>query len=368
MARDFYEVLGVERNADAAAIKSAYRRLAREHHPDANAGNSESEERFKEISVAYEVLSDPQRRQQYDTYGEAGLGMGAPGGAGGFGFGDLFDAFFGGDPFRSGNTARAAHRGADAEIAVTISLAEAAFGHTARVTLRVPRPCEVCAGSGAAEGSKPRQCETCHGAGEVRQVRQTILGQMVTAGICSTCGGFGEVIPQPCTTCRGDGRVVSSDEIDVEVPAGIDNGQRLRLTGLSAAGIRGGPAGDCFVHIRVTPDPRFERDGTELHTVAEIGLAQAVLGTEVTVPTLDGDEVLRIPAGTQPGTVRRLDGLGVPRLQGKRRGHLHVHVIVRVPTDLSEDAELAMRTYASAAGETVSEPKKGVLSRLRTKR
>lgn len=369
MARDFYEVLEIERTAAQDEIKKSYRRLARSYHPDANPGDAAAEERFKEISVAYEVLSDPQRRQQYDAYGEAGLGMGAPGPGGGFGFGDIFDAFFGGgDPFGGGGTARAAHRGADIETAVTITLHDAAHGLTTRVSVKAHRACETCTGSGAAPGSSARQCTTCNGSGEVRQVRRTILGQMVTAGVCSTCGGFGEVIPEPCPECRGDGRTPHAEELDVEIPAGIDNGQRLRLTGLGAVGMRGGPAGDCFVHVRVSADPRFERDGVNLHSIVEVGFAQATLGAEIPVPTLDGEASITIAPGTQHGTVIRLDGEGMPSLQGRRKGHLHLHVHLRVPKTISEEAEAALRAFAEVTDESVSEQKHGVFSRLRSKR
>lgn len=202
----------------------------------------------------------------------------------------------------------------------------------------------------------------------MRQVRRTILGQMVTAGVCPTCSGFGEVIPEPCPECHGDGRTPHVEELDVEIPAGIDNGQRLRLSGLGAAGLRGGPAGDCFVHVRVTPDRRFERDGTDLHSIAEVGFAQATLGAEMTVPTIDGEERITIAAGTQHGTVIRIDSQGMPSLQGRRRGHLHIHVQLRTPKSLSEDAEQALRAFAAATNEEVAEPKHGVLSRLRSKR
>ncbi len=369
MARDLYLILEVERVATADEIKRSYRRLARQYHPDTNPGNAEAEERFKEISVAYEVLSNPEQRQRYDQFGEAGIGNGSAGqGAGAFGFGDLFEHFFGGDPFRQrGPAAHTPHRGADIETVVSVSLLEAALGHTVRINVKVHRPCQTCSSTGAKPGTTKRQCETCHGAGEVRQVRRTMLGQMVTSSVCSMCGGFGESILDPCADCHGDGRVAVSEELDVEIPAGIDNEQRLRLQGLGASGLRGGPNGDCYVHIRVKADPRFKRIGTELNTILVIGVAQATLGADCLVPTLEGEESVHIPAGTQPGTVIRLDGHGMPPLHGRRRGPLVVHVNVVVPTDLSEDAELALRTFATEVGESVAEPKKGLLSRLRSK-
>ncbi len=367
---DYYLLLGVERSANADDIKRAYRSLARQYHPDANPGDPGAEARFKEISVAYETLRDPERRRRYDMFGPERGGSGAPApGAEGFGINDLFDAFFGGDVFggrgASGPTGRPT--GADAEAVLDLSLSEAVFGTTKALEVRLPVVCDPCSGSGAAAGTHAARCETCGGAGQVRQVRRSILGQIVTAGVCPTCGGAGSVIPSPCTTCGGDGRVVAERRLDVEVPAGIDHGQRLRLPGRGAAAPRGGASGDLYVHVRVAPNADFVRDGNDLLHVRTIGLTQAALGTACTIETLDGPEDLVIPAGTQPGRVFRLRGRGVPVLSGRGRGDLLVQVEVRVPEHLSEAEESLLRQLAELRGEVV-EPQHegGLFSRIRS--
>jgi molecular chaperone DnaJ len=366
MATDYYVVLGVERHATDDEIKRAYRTLARRYHPDANPGDPAAEARFKEISVAYETLRDPERRRRYDMFGPERAGAGA--GAEGFGgLGDLFDAFFGGDPFSGRGGAPGPAAGADAEAVLDLTLAEAVFGATKPLDVRLPVACGECEGSGCGPGTHPARCDACGGVGQVRQVRRSILGQIVTAGMCPQCSGAGTVIPSPCSTCRGDGRVVADRRLDVEVPAGIDDGQRLRLAGRGAAAPRGGAPGDLFVHVRVAPHPEFARHGNDLLHVRAISVAQAVLGTACTIDTLDGPEELVVPAGTQPGRVFTLRNRGVPVLQGRGRGDLLVQVDVAIPTELDDEEVELYRALARARGEDVEPaPDGGLFSRIRS--
>lgn len=374
MAEDYYEVLGVGRNATEDEIKKAYRRLARELHPDANPGDAVAEERFKLVNRAYETLKDPERRRQYDMFGDAPRGGGDPfsgfgaGGAGGLG--DLFDAFFGGgNPFGatagSGRTRRGPRRGEDAEASMNLEFTEAVFGVEREMTVRLPVTCDNCHGSGARPGTTPITCTTCGGAGEVRRVRQSILGQMVTASPCPRCGGTGEEIPSPCPECRGDGRRTIEKSFVVEVPAGVDNGQTLRLTGRGAAGQRGGPQGDLFLHLRVRPHPTLRREGQELRATLHVAMTQAALGATVDLETLEGPEELTIPPGTASGRELRLRGRGVPHLQGRGRGDLIVTVIVDTPTDLSRSQEELLRQFAAERGEEVAAPEAGLMSKIR---
>jgi molecular chaperone DnaJ len=364
---DYYEVLGVARNATDDEIKRAYRSLARQYHPDGNPA-PEAEAMFKEISVAYETLKDPERRRRYDLFGDDSARAGAGGAQGpeGFGFGDIFDAFFGGDPF--GNRGAAGPpRAPDAETVVHLELKDAAFGTTATVEIRLPVACERCEGSGCEPGTHPARCDVCGGAGEVREVRRSILGQIVTAAPCVACSATGSRIPTPCKECRGDGRVRASRSIDVEVPAGVDDGQRLRLSGRGPAAPRGGAPGDLYVTVRVAADERFERQGEDLLHVRKIAFTQAALGTHLDIETLEGAEELIVAPGTQPGHVFRLKGRGVPALRGRGRGDLLVRVDVDVPTGLSAEEDELVRSLAELRGEAVANPpEKGVFSRLRS--
>jgi len=367
---DFYALLGVTREATPEEIKRAYRKKAREHHPDANQGDPEAEARFKEVSVAYEVLSDPEKRQQYDLYGEAGLGAAAGGDPfGGAGFGDIFDAFFGGSsPFGGGGARRGPTgppRGADLEQVVEIDFRDAVFGVQKDVTVRTAVACEICEATGAAPGTSAQGCPECAGTGQVRRVRQSILGQMVTAAPCSRCGGTGQIILEPCGGCDGEGRKVDDRTYTVDVPAGVDTGSTLRLSGRGAVGPRGGPAGDLYVHLRVKPHDRFSRDGDDLAAVVGLSPAQAALGTEVPFETLDGVEDLKVPAGTQSGDVVRLKGMGVPHVRGRGRGDLRVRYVVRTPTDLTEEEDELYRRLAELRGDEVASPRTGVVGRIR---
>lgn len=369
MANDYYELLGVSQAATAEELKKAYRRLARQLHPDANPDDPEAEARFKEVSQAYAVLSDADQRARYDRYGPEGVT-----GAGGDPFanvGDIFDAFFGGNnPFGGGGRSRGPSgppRGADQEVIADISFEDAVFGTEAEVGLRTAVECNVCEGSGAADGSSAKTCHTCDGAGQVRQVRQSILGQMVTSGPCPTCAGAGEIIADPCSACRGEGRTMDDQTFEVRVPPGVDTGSTLRLSGRGAVGPRGGAAGDLYVHIRVAGHERFTRDGEDLVDDLHISIAQASLGVKLDYETLDGTEEIGIPPGTQPGEVFKLRGRGVPRLQGRQRGDLLVQVVVDIPKKLPADQAELLTQLAAMRDEPVADPGEGGLfSKIRS--
>jgi molecular chaperone DnaJ len=366
---DHYETLGIERNATDDEIKRAYRDLARRYHPDSNPDDPAAVERFKEVSAAYEVLRDPERRRRYDVFGDAGgRGGGAGAGAGDpfSGFGDLFDAFFGGDPFAARGRQGGPPRGEDAETMIELSLAEAAFGVTHTIEVRLPVGCPRCDGSGCEPGTFPTRCDVCGGDGEVRQVRRSILGQIMTSSPCGVCAGTGRRILTQCKDCRGDGRVMSQRTIDVDVPAGVDDGTRLRLAGRGAAAARGGAPGDLFVTIRVAATADFERHGDDLLAVRRIGIAQAALGTELGIEGLDGGHTVAVPGGTQPGQLFRIKGAGVPSLRGRGRGDLLVRVDVEVPTKLDDDEAELLHRLAEHRGEAVAPPSKGVFARLRS--
>ena len=375
MNDDFYAVLGVARNATDEEIKRAYRKLARESHPDANPDDPGAEERFKELQLAYEVLKDPERRERYDRFGVDGFRGGAPGGEDAFGFGqmgnlgDLFEAFFGGSGggiFGGGGAPRGPRRGNDAEAALDLEFTEAVFGSQKDVRLRVAVPCVTCDATGARPGTTPTTCTVCGGVGEVRRVRQSILGQMVTASPCGRCGGTGQEIASPCPDCRGEGRRTEERTYTVDVPAGVDNGNTLRLTGRGHAGGRGAPPGDLFVHLRVRAHAVFHRDGLNLIHELHVPMTQAALGTTVEYPTLEDTEELVIPHGTQTGRIITLRGRGVPRVDGRGRGDIIVQVVVDVPTDLTPEQDGLLRRLAAERGETVSEPKHGLFSRFRS--
>jgi molecular chaperone DnaJ len=368
VATDYYELLEVERTASAEEIKRAYRLAARRYHPDANPGDVEAEARFKEVATAYEVLSDPDRRRHYDRFGADGPQMGDPfGGFGGGGFGDIFDAFFGGGGAAAGGAGRTGRAsGPDLEVTVQIPFEAAVFGAQEEVTVRTAVACTTCEATGAAEGTQPERCGQCGGAGQVRQVRQSILGQMVTAGPCPVCRGAGEIIASPCPTCSGEGREVTEKTYTIDIPAGVDTGSTLRLTGFGAVGPRGGPAGDLYVQVRVAPHPRFERDGDDLVHHLHLPVTQAALGAAITFETLDGAEDLVIPRGTQTGKVFRLRGRGVPHVRGRGRGDLLVQVVVDTPVDLDPEVEEALRQVAALRDEEVAPADRGFFSRIKS--
>ncbi|MFL5873741.1 MAG: molecular chaperone DnaJ [Solirubrobacterales bacterium] len=363
MPRDYYEVLGVSREASETEIKKAFRRLARELHPDVNNHDPEAEEKFKEAAAAYEVLSDAERRRTYDAYGHEGLRSGGFDPGAGFGsIDDIFQAFFGG-----GFGGRQSAAGGDVAIAVEVELADVATGARREVTYDVVGACEHCHGNGAEPGTPITTCERCGGAGELRQVTRTPFGQMVRAAPCDACGGSGKIPEQPCGVCGGSGRTRQSRTSAIEVPAGIEDGQRMRITGAGHAGEPGTPAGDLYVEVRVAEDGRFERDGSDLLSVVSIPATLAMLGTTVTVPTLDGEEEIEVEPGTQPGTEKVLRGAGLPRLNSRRRGNQRVILEVFVPTNLSEDQrEIAERLDETLDDENLS-PRhgEGLFSRVR---
>jgi molecular chaperone DnaJ len=357
--RDPYQVLGVQRGASEAEIKRAFRKLAQQWHPDVNT-EPEAQERFKEINDAYQILSDPERRQRYDMFGRAGVdgNAGGPGGNAGFegfgGFSDIFDAFFGGAA--GGGAARRGRPqpGADLRYDLRITFEEAVKGADKEIEFRVLGRCETCAGSGAKEGTAPITCPQCQGRGEVRSVRQTMLGQMVNVSACPKCGGEGKIVEDPCPTCHGDGRTERKRSLRVTIPPGIDEGHQIRLTNEGEVGPRGGPPGSLYVAVHVAPHPTLKRDGTELFYEAHVSIAQAALGTRITVPTVDGDEEVEIKAGTQPETEIRLRGKGVPSVRRSgSRGDLHVLVDVVVPTKLSKKQRELLEAYAKEADEPV---------------
>jgi len=369
---DYYELLGVSRGASGEEIKRAYRQKARALHPDANPGDPSAAERFREVSRAYQVLSDTDQRARYDRFGEAGVGGAGAGGDpfGGGGINDLFDAFFGGrNPFGGGGGGGGPSgppRGQDLEVVADIAFVDAAFGATVPVMMRMPVRCDDCGGSGAGAGTKPVRCSDCNGSGQVQRVRQSMLGQMVTTSPCPRCGGLGEVVTTPCPTCRGEGRTTEEKTYQVDVPAGGDTGATLRLTGRGAAGPRGGGTGDLYVHLRVAPHERFEREGDDLVTFVPVTIAQASLGTSLTLETLDGDEQLVVPPGTQPAHQFVLKARGAHRLHGRGRGDLLAILRVQVPTTLDDaDAEL-LRRYAEQRGEDVAPPESGFFSRIKS--
>ena len=365
MATDYYELLGVGRDATPDDLKRAYRRLARQHHPDANPGDTESEARFKEVAVAYEVLSDPEKRQRYDAYGPDGV-SGAAGGGGPFGFGDIFDAFFSGG-FAGGQQGPAGPpRGTDLEVVAELTFEEAVFGGEHAVTVRTAEACPDCESTGAAPGTHPTTCEECGGSGQVRRVRQSILGQMVTAGRCQRCGGFGQRIEQPCPTCGGEGRRIVEKTYTVDVPAGVDTGSTLRLPGRGAAGVRGGGHGDLYVHVKARRHERFKRQGADLIHELHVPITQASLGAHLPFLTLDGEEDLVLPRGTRTGRVFRLRGRGVPHLEGRGRGDLLVQVVVDTPEDLTAEEEELLRQLAVLRGDPVAPADTSFLAKIRS--
>lgn len=367
MSTDYYELLGVSRTADAETIKKAYRKLARQLHPDANPNDPQAEEKFKEVSRAYEVLSDPDTRARYDRFGEQGIG--GAGGADPFGggLGDIFDAFFGGSPFGGGSRGPSGPpRGQDLEVVADISFEQSVFGAQVPVNVRTALACSECGGSGAGAGTQPVTCTDCDGSGQVRRVRNSLLGQMVTTSPCQRCNGIGQVVMTPCAACKGDGRTVSQQTYTVDVPAGISTGQTLRLSGRGAVGPRGGAAGDLYVHIRVAEHDSYWRENDDLVTTLRISVAQATLGAHLVLPTLDGDEDLVIPAGTQHGREFVLRGRGVSHLNGRGRGDLRVRIAVEIPTSLSDTEEELLRQFATARGEDVAPPDKGFFAKIKS--
>lgn len=368
--RDYYEVLGVSRDASPEEIKKAYRKLARQYHPDANPGDKTAEERFKEIAEAYEVLSDPEKRANYDRFGHAGVngqGFGGFGeGFGGFGtdfggFGDLFDIFFGG----ATRARRGPQKGADVRVDLEISFKEAAFGVEKDIRVMRVEECDHCGGTGAAPGSAPKKCPVCQGTGQVQFSQSTPFGRIMQTHTCDRCRGTGRIIEKPCGACNGSGLVRRPRTIHVKIPAGVDTGTRLRVPGEGEAGLRGGPRGDLYVYISVRPHRFFRREGNDVICEVPISFAQAALGDEIEVPTLDGTAKIRVPEGTQHGTEFRLRGKGIPDLNGYGRGDQFVRVKVVTPTRLSERQKQLLREFAATFGENPSGEAKGFFEKVK---
>lgn len=368
--RDYYEILGVTRNAQQSEIKKSYRRLARKLHPDVNKEEG-AEEKFKEVNEAYEVLSDDQKRAAYDRFGHAAFQGG--GGAGGFsgdfsGFGnmaDIFEEFFGG--FGKKPPKNGPRRGADLRYDLRISFEEAVFGIEKEIEITRPAICGTCKGNGSAPGSEPITCTTCKGSGEVRRVQQSILGSFVNVTTCTTCGGSGEMIVEPCETCNGRRLVQETKTLSVKVPPGVDNDMQIRLSGEGAPGTNGGPPGHLFVVIHVKNHEYFQRRGDDIYLEMDINVAQAALGDEIMVPTLDGEEPLAIPTGTQSGTKFTMREKGVPKLQRSGRGHQHIIVRVAIPKKLTTEQESLFQDLSQTlSGKAViAQREKGFLSGLR---
>ena len=365
---DYYALLEVGPDASPEEIKRAYRRLARQLHPDTNPDPTASD-RFKAIAQAYEVLSDPDKRARYDRFGPDGVNAGAGSPFGGGGINDIFDAFFGGgSPFGGGGRRGPSGppRGADLEVVVDLAFDEAVFGARHPVAVRTAVPCDTCEATGARPGTDAITCVECAGAGQVQRVRQSFLGQMVSTSVCPRCSGQGRVVPDPCADCGGEGRRVEERTNTVDIPAGVDTGSTLRLTGRGAVGPRGGGNGDLYVHVRVTPHERFVREGLDLRCDLPITFAQAALGAHLVFETLDGAEDLVIPRGTPSGRELRLRGRGVPHLERRHRGDVVVRIVVEVPTDLTADQEELLRRYAEARGDDVAPTDAGFLGKIRS--
>jgi molecular chaperone DnaJ len=349
--RDYYQVLGVDRSASDGEIKKAFRKLARELHPDVNAHDAEAEEKFKEAAEAYEVLSDAERRRTYDRFGHEGLRSHGFDPAAGFGsFQDIFDAIFGGaDPF--GGFGRASGAGADIAAVVELELEDVLEDQKREISFEAVSVCERCRGNGAEPGTPIETCPKCGGTGQLQQVTRSVFGQVVRAMPCDRCGGDGRIPETPCERCGGAGRVTEMRTWEVDIPAGIEDGQRVRIAGAGHAGAVGGRQGDLYVEVRVEADERFTRQGSELITRAEVPVTTAIVGGEVFVPTLDGEVTIDVPAGTQHGGIGLLKGRGLPPLHGGRRGDQHVVFELVVPTDLDPEQREAAERLAEALGQ-----------------
>ena len=371
--RDYYEVLGVDKSADEASIKKAYRSLAKKYHPDMNQGDAEAEKKFKEVNEAYAILSDPQKKQQYDQFGHAAFEQGGPGAGGGFGgfegfggFGDIFSDIFGGG-FGSSSGARrnAPMRGDDVGATVNITFEEAAFGVKKDVTFNRIQRCSDCGGSGAEKGTKPETCSTCGGTGQRRVVQRMMGMQFQSTTTCEACRGTGKIVKNPCSNCRGTGFVKVSKKLGVSIPAGIDDGERIALRGEGCDGRNGGPTGDLIITVRVKQHSVFERDGYNIYCEVPITVAEATLGAEITVPTLEGNMQYTIPEGTQPGTQFTIRQKGIPYVNNSsKRGDLVFIVNVEIPKGLNDKQKEHMRAFAESCGENNYGKKTGFFKKL----
>lgn len=377
--RDYYEVLGIEKGASEDEIKKAFRKMALKYHPDRNQGDKEAEEKFKEVNEAYSVLSDPELKKKYDMFGHAGVdpnaqaGPGAGQWAGGFGggfdgvdLGDIFGDFFGGG-FGGGSARRrnAPTKGRDLQHSLKITFEEAAFGTSKTIEIRKYVKCEKCSGSGAAPGTSKHSCSRCGGTGQIRTVRNSLFGQVQTASPCPDCNGTGQIIDTPCPDCHGTGQVMKNIKIEVNIPAGVDEGSVIPIRGQGEPGKNGGPNGDLFVVLAVSPHKLFEREGNDLYLDIPISFTQAALGDEITVPTLEGKVSYKVPAGTQPGTVFRLRGKGVADVHGGRKGDLYVKVTLEVPTKLNSEQKKIVKEMGDKVGIECYKKKNGWAQKLK---
>lgn len=370
MAEDFYDLLGVERNASADDIKKAYRKRARELHPDANPDDPAAEAEFKQVAEAYEVLSDSDKRSHYDRFGSSGgPGMGGGGDpfGGGAGLGDLFDAFFNMGGQGGGGGRGPSNQGVDLEVVAELDLEDTVSGVARDVSVRTAVSCEPCDATGASPGSDSSSCAHCSGSGQVRQVRQSILGQMVTTSVCPICAGEGRIVADPCTECSGEGRKVEDRTYTVDIPPGVAHGTTLRLTGRGAVGPRGGQAGDLYVEVRIRQHPVFVRDGEHLLAELHVAATQAALGAEVNFEAIDGAIDVDIPPGSQTGKIFKVRDRGIPQLRGRGRGQLVLTLIVDTPAELDEEQAELLRQLAELRGESVKEPgEAGLFSKIRS--
>ena len=376
--RDYYEVLGVGKDADAKEIKKAYRKLAMKYHPDKNPGDKDAEEKFKEINEAYEVLSDEEKRSTYDRFGHDGLngqgGFGGGQGFGGFGgsgfggfediFGDIFGSSFGGGFGGSSSRRRGPKRGADIRQSVTISFEDAAFGKKIKVKINRSEECEECHGSGARPGTSKKTCPTCHGSGTVQSVQRTPFGNIASQRTCSTCNGEGEINESPCNKCHGKGSVRKTKTIEVDIPAGIDDGQMIKLSGQGEVGEKGGPRGDLYIVVNVQKHEIFTREGYDVYIEMPIRFTQAALGDKLEVPTLDGKVSYNLPEGTQTGTVFRLREKGIPKLRSNSRGDQYVKVIIDTPKKLNDEQKELLRKFDESCGNKVHEKQRSWKSKI----
>lgn len=367
--RCYYEVLGIAKTASETEIKKAYRKMARQHHPDVNPGNKEAEAKFKEAAEAYDVLCDAQKRANYDQFGHAGANGQGFGGfnGGGFGgadfngFGDIFDMFFGG----AAQQRRGPQKGSDLRIDIEITLEEAAFGLEKDLNIPQWEACDTCKGSGAAPGTEAKTCAECKGSGQIQFAQQTPFGRFTQTKTCHVCHGDGKVIEKPCSTCHGKGKVRKNRKIHVKIPQGVDTDSRLRVTGAGETGLKGGPPGDLYVYINVLPHKFFFREDDDLIYEFKASFPQVALGDEVEVPTLKEKVKLKIPEGTQSGTFFRLKGKGIPRLNGYGQGDLHIKVVVVTPTKLTEEQKELYRQLSSTAGVKPTEEQKGFFDKVK---
>jgi molecular chaperone DnaJ len=367
--RDYYEVLGVDRDADEDQIKKAYRRKARKLHPDVNKDDPRAEEKFKELSEAYEILSDPNKRARYDQYGHSGINDNdfdfddfAQGGFGGFD--DIFDMFFGGG-MGMGGRRRGPQRGSDLQYRMQISFQKAAFGGSEEITIPRTESCSNCHGTGAKPGTETRTCPQCHGSGQIRTTQQTPFGHFAQTRICNRCGGDGKIVDTPCPECNGSGKVRKQRKITVNIPAGVDTGTRLRMPGEGEAGDQGASNGDLYIVLQVKPHKIFNREGDDIHCEVPISFVQATLGDEIEVPTLEGKVKFSIPEGTQPGTSFRLKNKGIAHLNGYGRGDEYITTKVVIPKSLNEKQKELMLKFAEESGDEINPEHKGWLKKVR---